>query len=788
MKPIKSILATVLLALTTIMVIPTYAKAAEWYDTAEALKSEMTVVENDNTVDITYVNYIRLEATSKNTFTIKQPLGLRTNNASGLSVDVRYWDLANYTEPNKPNLADKNTSMYAGKLSNGKISNNIFIVSPEFKNLSSFTSGIIYRLEYTVSYNLNSFYGMEQKNGKCTVFTYMEKWQMTSESPLALVASSDKIEKTVTVPTVGEYTISDSSIWYETMKKATLSTATSEDSSTPKSAITYTVYVTAPIERGHTTHVDLSQELGYSIDKPDSSGNIPIYFIPVSLDYWNLDKGTPDFSGKTKWDHIEDLRGLLYEGNIFRLGSYVSQDANDKDDFNKGVILRFTYSIENRKGYEGITTYKGDDGENKVNIANKVIASIYIDNGEKDKTSTNVVNNELKYFASNSYKYSYAVFSEDSSGSSSGTGGSSSGNTGTAEQATCLHSKSHQEVVTEPDACGAMVEYTKTVCDDCSWVLFTSSEYLTNGDNHLYGDPVIVKEATDAEKGIRVYTCTRCGFKHTEYYLKKNDTGSGTTLEVEVPCSHADIVQETSELPYSCGGKQTITSYVCTICGKTVSTSKKSVVGNDHTYGEWTVIKEATNTEKGIKIRKCTVCGSTQTYNYAKQPATPTQTDTTDVHNGNTTGGSSSESETNTTQKTNQSNSPKEDEVAATDLNNNKANNNNSNGSDDEWTDIDGEEVISKPTVKTPDIKKISTGGKKIKVALKKVSKAKGYEVQISRNKKFKSATTKTTSKKTATFKKLKKKKYYIRVRSYKVNNKKKVFSKWSKVRTIKVK
>lgn len=73
--------------------------------------------------------------------------------------------------------------------------------------------------------------------------------------------------------------------------------------------------------------------------------------------------------------------------------------------------------------------------------------------------------------------------------------------------------------------------------------------------------------------------------------------------------------------------------------------------------------------------------------------------------------------------------------------------------------------------------------------AVKKVG-VKGYVIQYSLNKKFKKASKVTVTKNKAVIKKLKSgKKYYVRVKAYKLNGKKKVLSKkWSKVKTVKVK
>ena len=92
-------------------------------------------------------------------------------------------------------------------------------------------------------------------------------------------------------------------------------------------------------------------------------------------------------------------------------------------------------------------------------------------------------------------------------------------------------------------------------------------------------------------------------------------------------------------------------------------------------------------------------------------------------------------------------------------------------------------------TVKT-SITKVESKAKGFKVTFKKKSKIKGYQIQYSTSSKFKSSNTKTiTSSKTtsATISKLKgcNVKYYVRVRTYKVSNSKKIYSSWSKTKTV---
>lgn len=95
--------------------------------------------------------------------------------------------------------------------------------------------------------------------------------------------------------------------------------------------------------------------------------------------------------------------------------------------------------------------------------------------------------------------------------------------------------------------------------------------------------------------------------------------------------------------------------------------------------------------------------------------------------------------------------------------------------------------TFSKP--KATAVSKLNAGKKQFKVTWKKVSGVTGYQIQYSTDKKFKKGNKtvkiKGAKKTSATVKKLKsKKKYYVRIRTYKGNK----YSSWSKVKTVKVK
>ena len=99
---------------------------------------------------------------------------------------------------------------------------------------------------------------------------------------------------------------------------------------------------------------------------------------------------------------------------------------------------------------------------------------------------------------------------------------------------------------------------------------------------------------------------------------------------------------------------------------------------------------------------------------------------------------------------------------------------------------------ITKNSSKTTKIKKIKKAKKSLKVSWKKVKDVSGYQIQYSTSSKFKGAK-KITIKKAGitskTIKKLKaKKKYYVRIRTYKIVNGKKKYSSWSKKKSQKTK
>ena len=106
-----------------------------------------------------------------------------------------------------------------------------------------------------------------------------------------------------------------------------------------------------------------------------------------------------------------------------------------------------------------------------------------------------------------------------------------------------------------------------------------------NVANHIYGDWKVTKEATETEVGSRERGCTVC-----EY------------VQVEI----------IPEIGHEHGIHDEMWKYDETDHWQECSCGEKLNVAN-HTYGDWKVTKEATETEAGSRERGCAVCEYVQT-------------------------------------------------------------------------------------------------------------------------------------------------------------------------------
>ena len=161
--------------------------------------------------------------------------------------------------------------------------------------------------------------------------------------------------------------------------------------------------------------------------------------------------------------------------------------------------------------------------------------------------------------------------------------------------------------------------YTLITCkhDGCEYEE-TTDETEPNPDNHIYGDPIVLKPATCTTNGIAKSTCAACGktkyeiikaeHKVDEYNVETPATctepGSkigvcsscGKEIEKAIPATGHDYVEVT--------GDQGITYKVCLNCGDEIHC--------EHANTETIPAVEATCTETGLTEGvKCTDCGET---------------------------------------------------------------------------------------------------------------------------------------------------------------------------------
>ena len=250
-----------------------------------------------------------------------------------------------------------------------------------------------------------------------------------------------------------------------------------------------------------------------------------------------------------------------------------------------------------------------------------------------------------------------------------------------------------------------------------------------------------------------------------EDFAQKNNM----SIDYFEECTHSDKVQVV--IAATCTEQGAVQSR-CADCDKLISQTFTAPLG--HTMVITTPAKAPTCTTSGnTQAGYCTVCG----YN---------EVSTVILATGHNFGNNSANclvcgvANPNYVAPTQPTPSPT---PSATPTQPNQNDTNTSNGED--------VTVISKP--KSASIKKLKAAKKAVSVEWKKVSGVKGYQIQVATDKKFKKNKKTVTIKKQkttkTTVKKLKaKKKYYVRIRTYKIVNGKKVYSSWSKVKTVKTK
>ncbi len=115
-------------------------------------------------------------------------------------------------------------------------------------------------------------------------------------------------------------------------------------------------------------------------------------------------------------------------------------------------------------------------------------------------------------------------------------------------------------------------------------------EIIRGGDEHIWDDGIVLKEASCIEKGTMLYTCNICG-ETREEEIPLGDHVRTAEAAVEATCTedgHTEII-------------------VCSVCGKVLDEgSVLTALG--HSFGPESVVREATCTQTGLREAKCIRC------------------------------------------------------------------------------------------------------------------------------------------------------------------------------------
>ena len=138
---------------------------------------------------------------------------------------------------------------------------------------------------------------------------------------------------------------------------------------------------------------------------------------------------------------------------------------------------------------------------------------------------------------------------------------------------------------------------------------------------HTFGAPqVTAPNCTDA--GKTVYACTKCDYK----LEIAGDPALGHDLSEPATCTtaqtckrgcgyvaqealnHKDTIVTDAAKDATCTSTGLTEGSHCSACGAVI-VAQEEIAVKDHNYSDWTVEKEATKKEQGLRSKTCTVCG-----------------------------------------------------------------------------------------------------------------------------------------------------------------------------------
>ena len=376
------------------------------------------------------------------------------------------------------------------------------------------------------------------------------------------------------------------------------------------------------------------------------------------------------------------------------------------------------------------------------------------------------------------------------------------GSTNVSIRTNTSHSHNYGSYTTDPTC--TEQGYITYKCYGCG---HTYIDNYMNALGHDW-DEGIVTPATCTEAGYTTHHCTRCGETNVDTYVDALGHEWDEGIITPATCTEAGY-----------------TTHHCTRCPETNVDTPIDALG--HTWNEGVITKNATCTENGEKIYTCTICDEKKTetiekfgHHYEIVTKQPDQTSNGSIIEkctvcGNVKSNTVIPNIKDINLSKNMFTYNKKVQKPTITITNLDGQTIDSSNYDVIYSNINSKKIgtyyiyitfkndyswigqieyVYQIVPKGTSISKLKSGKKAFTATWKKqTDETTGYEVQYSTDKNFisgnkiinvkKNKTTSTTAKKLKA-----KKKYYVRIRTYKTVNGRKIYSVWSKVKTITIK
>ena len=188
----------------------------------------------------------------------------------------------------------------------------------------------------------------------------------------------------------------------------------------------------------------------------------------------------------------------------------------------------------------------------------------------------------------------------------------SDGSSSNPGDTTCKHSTT--VIRNAKNATCTTAGYTgDTYCSDCQKKLSSGSTIPakghTNANNDnlcdVCGEIVNCSHAATEVKDAKEATCSEAGYTGDTYCTVCGEKiASGESVPV---VAHTEQVVNAKNATCTTAGYTGDT--ICSVCGTQIAAGKTIPATFEHTYGDWTVMKEATGKEAGRQQRVCASCG-----------------------------------------------------------------------------------------------------------------------------------------------------------------------------------